>query len=76
MTIEQRIIDIESTNLFTNDEVVYIEESNQSFESWEFSVIMHYTNEELYYLDDELVNALQNADTIEDTDKGIIYCFT
>ena len=46
------------------------------FESHEFSHVFYVTNEQLYYMSDELETTWSKvADEIKDTDKGRVYCF-
>jgi hypothetical protein len=77
MTTKERIADLMSTKEFNDTE---IEKDTMgtvnAFKSWEYHLILHYTNEEYYYLSDEWVNALNgNADLNEETEKGFIYGF-
>lgn len=72
MTEKERIEDILSSGIFNADEVQHTDQNN--FKSWEFWQILHYTNEEYYYLPDDEIQVL--ADQQIETEKGIIYCFS
>jgi len=77
MTTKERIADLMSTKEFNDTE---LEKDTMgtvnAFKSWEYHLILHYTNEEYYYLSDEWVNALNgSADLNTETKKGFIYGF-
>ena len=78
MKTEERIEDIFNTGLFNETELKELEGSicYTAFKSIEFYQLFHFTNEELYYLnEEEEENFTGFADLIEDTEKGRIYCF-
>jgi hypothetical protein len=76
MNHKKRIEDIETLDTFNNGEIEKCPHSHghSTFKSVEYSTILHYTNAELYYLDDETEETLKIADLIEDTPKGRIFC--
>ena len=75
MTTEERIFDIVEANEGIEKNELK-KEDNGIFQSIEFYQINHYTNEELYYLDDETKENFQNSsDLIFDTKKGKVFCF-
>lgn len=79
MTIQDRIQDIRTTNLFNDEELEQVRNDSyiSCFCSWEFYQIFHVTNQELYYLDGDTENDLTNsADEVIDTEQGRIYCFS
>lgn len=74
MTTEERIEDIFNVGTFNDEE---IEAIDGGFKSWEFYQILHFSNEEWYYTDDETSEAIQeSADQEIHTEKGIIFCFS
>jgi len=78
MNIQDRINDINKLGIFNSDEVKENEHNECIYavlKSIEYYQIFHLTNSELYYLGEETERALDNADLIEDTEKGRIYCY-
>lgn len=73
MLTEDRMLDIKTTNIFNNNEVKFDFENR--FKSIEYYIIIHLSNAELYYIDEETLRSYENADLIQDTVKGRIYCF-
>ena len=76
MTIQDRINDVNKLGIFNSEEVKESEYNDCVYtvlKSIEYYQIFHLTNSELYYLGEETENILNNADLIEDTDKGRIY---
>ena len=76
MTVEERLSDIMSTELFFIDELE--PEQNDSslpcFKSWEYYQIFHATDEELQFLNYS-DPVMQEADETHDTEAGRIFCF-
>jgi hypothetical protein len=75
MDITARIKEIES---IVGDTPEQLENDywHKTFESIEYYMIVHLTNEELYYTSDEEIEQYQQcADLIEDTQKGRVYGF-
>lgn len=52
-----------------------LEPNENDYKSWEFYLIKYYSNEELYYLDEESEEVLNSADEIQDTPKGKVFAF-
>lgn len=77
MSEENRILDIFQTGSFNDTEIEKLDTLDpHSFKSWEFWQILHYTNEELYYLSGETFdNLISTADETIETKEGIILCF-
>ena len=78
MTIKDRINDVNKLGIFNSEEVEendYNESRYAVLKSIEYYQIFHLTNMELYYLDEETENLLNEADLVEDTEKGRIYCY-
>jgi hypothetical protein len=76
MNTQERILDINSLSTFNDNEVSQEQSSSlpNYFKSIEYYLIIHLTNEELYYLDDETETTYTNsADDVEDTKKGRVY---
>ena len=75
MSDQERITDLMSIGMFNENELVSHDQPN-SLSSIEYWQIMHYTNEELYYLDEETHTDIKEcADIIEETSKGIAFLF-
>ena len=72
MEISERIKDINSLGQFNSEEVENTDDQN-TFQSWEFWQILHYTNEEWYYIADDGIESI--ADEEHHTEKGIVFCF-
>ena len=77
MTQQERIEEIANSS-FGIQESELRSENNQThgynFSSIEYYFILHLTNEELYYMDDETLSLYQDAaDYYEDTAKGKIF---
>lgn len=72
----ERVTDILSAGIFTPEEVEQIDDNPNNFKSIEFHLIKHLTDEELYYTDAETLEALETADTVQDTPKGRIFLFS
>lgn len=78
MTIQERINDVNKLGIFNNEEVKVSEQNKCVYivlKSIEYYQIFHLTNIELYYLGDETENILNDADLIQDTKKGRVYCY-
>jgi hypothetical protein len=76
MNTQERILDINSLSTFNDNEVSQEQSSSlpNYFKSIEYCLIIHLTNEELYYLDDETETTYgESADNVEDTTKGRVY---
>jgi len=76
MSIQDRINDVNKLGIFNDDEVKENEHNECIYavlKSIEYYQIFHLTNSELYYLGEETENILNDADLIEDTEKGRIY---
>lgn len=76
MNIQDRINDVNKLGIFNNEEVKESEHNECVYsvlKSIEYYQIFHLTNSELYYLGDETESILNDADLIEDTEKGRIY---
>jgi hypothetical protein len=73
MTIQERILDLQSSGIFNDEELENTNDQN-TFKSWEYWQILHYTNEEWYYVNDDGIEEL--ADERVETDKGIFFCFS
>lgn len=82
MTTQERIKDIQETGYFSDNEVSQSSNArpqfaDNTFMSYAYHQIMHYTNTELYYLSDEEEETMRElSDLIVDTNKGRIYCFS
>ena len=79
MNIKDRINDVNNLGIFNSEEVKeseYNECVYSVLKSIEYYQIFHLTNSELYYLGEETENILNDADLIEDTEKGRIYCYS
>ena len=79
MNTQDRILDINSLGIFNDTEVeqdtTALRMQENSFKSIEYFLIVHLTNEELYYMShDEIPSKF--ADLIKDTEKGRIYCYS
>ena len=75
MKTNDRIEEIENLPFFDKGEIEmdihrHSPESN-FFKSIEYHLIIHLTNQELYHNQEDY----ETADLIEDTPKGIIFCF-
>ena len=77
MTIKEMLQDIRTTGLFNSEELEHVESDKAvCFRSDEFYEILYFSNQEMYYLDGETQDTLDEiADVIEDTPLGRIYCF-
>ncbi len=77
MTPQDRIKDIQSvkTESFNSDEIKQDDDQQNFFSAIEYYLIIHLTNEELYYTDDETLGNYDHADLKEDTDKGRVFGF-
>lgn len=76
MTKDERLLDIQSLGIFNDNELSNLEREND-FTSWEYYLVRHLTNEELYYTNDEEAAHLADMCASQhDTDKGRIYLFT
>jgi len=79
MTTQERIDDMMLLGLFEKEELEVatdIEIGFSVFKSWEYYAIYHLSNEELYYLPEEVeISLVDTADEIEDTKKGRIYMY-
>lgn len=72
MKTQDRIKDIIKLGIFNDTEIENLNEEN-TFKSWEYYLIVHLTNEELYYSD---MDQYETSDLTENTEKGVIYCFS
>lgn len=77
MNTNQRLADIQEVGIFNETELEQSNNTSQpTFHSWRYYQILHYTNAELYYLDDQTQEAIEDScDMQYMTTKGIIYCF-
>ena len=76
MTTQERIEDLKSLGCFDDTELERDTMGTvNAFKSIEYHLILHYTNEEYFYLSDEWTNNLNVADLNEETEKGFIYGF-
>jgi len=76
MKTSERIEDILTAGIFTPDEVEPTETPN-TFKSICYYLIIHLTDEELYYTDGETLKAYEDtADMEQDTPKGRIFLFS
>ena len=78
MTTQERINDINKLGIFDSEEVKENEHNECVYtvlKSWEYYQIFHLTNSELYYLGEETESILNNADFVQDTEKGRIYAY-
>ncbi len=75
MNTPERINDIldGAGSSFYSDEVKHVRAN--VFQSIEHSCIVHYTNAELYYLDEEMLMVMKGADEVIETSKGTAYAF-
>jgi len=76
--VEQIKTDIAMYTSIGRNELTNYEDCGQwsKFESWEYYEVVYVTNEQLYYLDDELESDWSEvAEEVKDTDKGRVYCF-
>ena len=76
MNIQERINDINNLGIFNSEEVKESEHNECVYavlKSWEYYQIFHLTNSELYYLGEETESILNDADLVQDTEKGRIY---
>ncbi|PHS03966.1 MAG: hypothetical protein COA88_14540 [Kordia sp.] len=75
MTTAERTNDIlqGADGSLSSDELIH--ERDNVFKSIEYHCIFHYTNAELYYLDEESTQAMESADEVIETDKGTAYAF-
>lgn len=71
----QRVADILTTGVFDVEEIKKEGTSESSFSSIEFYLIIHMTDEEYNYADDEYINSLNVADEQFETPLGFVYCF-
>lgn len=79
MNSNARKEDILTLGIFSKEELTKNEHARMSsiFKSIEYYEVHHYTNEELYHMDEETEKTFQEmADLIEDTPKGRIYCMS
>lgn len=79
MLINERIDEIINADLgIERDELKQeLDATFISFSSIEYHLIIHMTNTELYYCDDEQINLHENlCDVKQDTRKGIIFAFS
>jgi hypothetical protein len=75
MGYKQRLSDILKTGLFEDNEVEH--ERENIFKSWEYYLIIHFTNQELYYLsDEEKDNYSKIADLELETNEGFLFAFS
>lgn len=76
---QDAIKDVLNLGIFEPGEVTPYEENKTPYtilKSIEYYNILHFTNEALYYLDEEQENNLRGAaEEIHETEKGIIFCF-
>jgi hypothetical protein len=76
MNKKERILDIEKSERFAEKEIKQKNDAgNNAFSSIEFYIIIHFTNEELYYSNHERETFEEHAEEIINTEKGVIYCF-
>lgn len=76
MDVLERIEDIKSVGTFRDDEIIPNEDSQNYFSSIEYHLIIHVTNEDLYYMDEETEKIWEeHSEDTEDTEKGRIYLF-
>jgi hypothetical protein len=76
MKINQRITDIQENGNFNLTEVEQEGNLFNSFKSDEYYLILHFTDEEIYYTSDEEKEQFEKiAEDIINTEKGIIFCF-
>ncbi|MGK0324843.1 MAG: hypothetical protein ACJA1D_000175 [Polaribacter sp.] len=78
MKNKDRLKELERSGSFNNEEIEKIEseKGNNFFKSWRYYLIVHLSNEELYYLDIESTENYESADEIILTEKGSIFCFS
>lgn len=75
MTTAERIEDMMKTGKFNDEEIEVVEEQyhGQTFKSWEYYFILHLTDAELYYMDEQTLEAFNDESDYTDTEKGRIY---
>jgi hypothetical protein len=75
MTTQERKQEIANSSFGIElDEIRTENEARGMFSSIEYHHIQHFTNADLYYIDDETISIYsQGADDVEDTEKGRIY---
>ena len=73
---KEDILELDIFNYKEIEENKYNDSSFKVFSSWEYYQIFYLSNADLYYLDEEIEKALKEADLIENTKKGRIYCFS
>lgn len=76
MNTQERLNDILELGIFNNTELELDDSGNENtFKSWEYYLIIHLSNEDLYYTDDETLQSYEESGERHETSKGVIYCF-
>lgn len=76
MTDKQRIKDINENGNFNLTKVETDGNRFNSFKSDEYSLILHFTEKEIYFRSNKKRKQLEEiAEDIINTEKGIIFCF-
>ena len=79
MKTAERMQDIYKLGTFESGEIEQAGEltTDNLFKSIEYYLIIHFTNEELFYLPEETERTYEEgAEEVHDTEKGRIYLFT
>lgn len=75
MSEVERIEDIMSIGEFNETEVEACGDVH-NFKSWEYSKILHFTNEEYNFADPEMINRFEGLAALNhETEKAYIYAF-
>ena len=75
MTELERVQEIMSVGEFNETEVEACGDVHD-FKSWEYRMILHFTNEEYNFADPEMINRFEGlSDLNHETEKGFVYGF-